>query len=278
MNRRNQHLAIRTAPVPSSTTFELMSQLEALASDLAVKGRASSDRFAGSIHEEPGHSDGLQREEPTIQVSPRPTEFENHQFFTERPSIGRRIAVALGSFFIAAVIALGITIAWHSFGPGTMKQSGDVDTMAQRRDPAPAGVSISGAERAQPAPVAQAVTAPAVPAISPELKQQLETVTQDLASVRRSVEELAAQQSKIATAQQQLEQLVAKQDELAATQERMAQNIAKLQAQNARPRVSPPVQPRVVPIVPRAPQEPTAQVSSAPRPPSHPVPPLSVPP
>jgi hypothetical protein len=62
----------------------------------------------------------------------------------------------------------------------------------------------------------------------------------------------------------------------------MAQNIAKLQApeQNIRRRISsPPTQARPAPTPPRVTQEPTAQVSSVPRPaPSHPVPPLPIPP
>ena len=103
-------------------------------------------------------------------------------------------------------------------------------------------------------------------------------MTQDIASVRRGVEELAAKQEHLAAAQQQLEQLAAKQEQLAA--KNMAQNIAKLQAlgQNAKVKMSPPPQPRAVPIPPRAPPEPAAQLSSVPRSTTHPVPPLPVPP
>ena len=43
--------AIQTAQGPSAITFELMSKLEALASDLAVKGHASSDQCIGNVPE-----------------------------------------------------------------------------------------------------------------------------------------------------------------------------------------------------------------------------------
>jgi hypothetical protein len=269
--------AIPTARAPSATAFELMTQLEALASDLAVKGRASSGQFTRNFHERSDGPDGLQAEGPSIRVSPRPTGFESHQFATDRPSASRRIGLA--SFSLAAVIGIGVTFAWHFYGAWPMKQS--VVAIAEPRSPASAGpASISDTAQSQSAPGAQTATAPSIPAMSPELVKQLETITQDLATVRRGVEELAAQQSYIATAQQQLEQLVAKQEQLAAKQERMAQNIAKLQVlgQNARSRISLPPQPRAVPIVPRAPVEPAPQLSSVPHPASHPVPPVSVPP
>jgi hypothetical protein len=106
-------------------------------------------------------------------------------------------------------------------------------------------------------------------------------MAQDIAVVRRSLEQLSAKQEQLAAAQQQLEQLATKQEQLAGKQEQMAQNIAKLQApdQNIRRRISsPPPQARPAPVPPRVNEEPTAQVSSTPRPtPSHPVPPLPIP-
>ena len=260
--------AIPTEQVPSATTFELMNKLEALASDLAVKGRASSDQCTGNIHEESKLSSGLQAVEPSIRVSPRPTGFEIDQFASDRPSTSRRTVLTLASFFVAALIGLGVIFAWHSHGVWTMKQPNDVDVAAEQRGSTPAGqVSTSDAALPQSVPVTQTATT------SPELMKQLEAMMQDLASVRRGVEELAVKQEHFAAAQQQLEQLAAK-------QEQMAQNIAKLQAlgQNARLKMSPPPQPRAVPIPPRAPPEPAAQLSSVPRSAPHPVPPLPVPP
>ena len=273
--------AILTARAPSTKAFELMSELEALASDLAAKGRVSSDQFSGNLHERSDVSGELPAEEPSIRISPRPTGFESYQFTTDRPSTNRRTVIALASFFMVAVMGLGVTFAWHSLGAWTMKQFNDIDVTAGRRGSAPAGpASISDTALSQSATVTQTATAPTVPAIFPELVKQLEAITQDLASVRHGVEELAAQQSYIAASQQQLEQLEAKQEQLAAKQAQMAQNIAKLQilAQNAKSRPSPPPQLRAAPNPPRMTPEPPPQLSSNPRPPAHPVPPLSVPP
>jgi hypothetical protein len=271
--------AIQTAQAPSAITFELMSKLEALASDLAVKGCASSDQCIGNVHEESKLSSGLQPVEPSIRVSPRPTGFESDQFASDRPSTSGRTALALVSFFVAALIALGVTFAWHSHGIWPMKQPNDVVVAVGQRGSVPAGqLSTSNPALPQSVSVTQTATAPAAPATSPELVKQLEAMTQDIASVRRGVEELAAKQEQLAAAQQQLEQLAAKQEQLAAKQDQMAQNIAKLQAlgQNAKVKMAPP--PRAVPIPPRAPPEPAAQLSSVPRSTTHPVPPLTVPP
>jgi hypothetical protein len=271
--------AVETAQAPSATTFELMSKLEALASDLSVRGHASSDQCIGNVHEGSKLSSGLQAMEPSIRVSPRPTGFESNQFASDRPSTSRRTVLALAS--LPALIGLGVMFAWHSHGVWTMKQPNDVDVAAEQRNFAPAGrMSTSNAALPQSVPVTQTTTAPVAPPTSPELVKQLEAMTQDLAFVRRGVEELAAKQEHLAAAQQQLEQLAAKQEQLAAKQEQLAQNIAKLQAlgQNARLKMSPSPQPRAVPIPPRAPPEPAAQLSSVPHSAAHPVPPLPVPP
>ena len=274
--------AIQTAQGPSAITFELMSKLEALASDLAVKRHASSDQCIGNVPEGSKLSSGLPAVEPSIRVSPRPTGLESDQFASDRPSTNRRTVLALVSFFMAALIGLGVTFAWHSNGVWTMKQSNDVDAAVEQQGSVPAGqLSISGPALPLSVSVTQTPTAPAAPATTPELLKQLEAMTQDIASVRRGVEELAA---KLAAAQQQLEQLAPKQEQLAAKQDQMTQNIAKLQAlgQNVRLRMSPPqshpLQSRAAPVPPRVPSEPAAQLSSVPRSAVHPVPPLPVPP
>ncbi len=270
---------IQTSEAPSATTFELMNKLEALASDLAVKERVSSDQCTGNVHEGSKLSGGLQAVEPSIRVSPSPTGFESDQFASDRLTTGRRRVLALAS--LAALIGLGVMFAWNSHGISTMKQPNNVDAAAEQRSSAPVGqVSTSDAALPQSIPVTQTATAPVAPTTSPELGKQLEAMTQDLVSLRRGVEELAAKQEHLAAAQQQLEQLAAKQEQLAAKQEQMAQNIAKLQAlgQNTKLKMSSPLQPRTVPIPPRAPPQPAAQLSSVPRLTPHPVPPLPVPP
>ena len=276
--------ALATAQAPSATTFELMSKLEALASDLAVKERASSETRIGTVHEEPKLSGELRAVEPSISVSPRPAGFESDQFASDKPSTRRRTVRTLAGCFTAALIELGVAFAWQSHSVWTATPPNDPDIAAVPPDPIPARqVPKSDVALQQSGPVTQTATAPAVPAAtsapasSPELVKQLEAMTQDLISVRRSLETLTA-------AQKQLEQLAAKQEQLAAKQDQMAQNIAKLQAteQSIRPKRSavrpPPPQARAASVPPPAPPEPAAQLSSVPRSALHPVPPLPIPP
>jgi hypothetical protein len=255
----------------SATTFELMSKLEAVASDLVIKEGALSDPRPGNVDERSNISDGLQAVAPSIRVTPRPAGFESDPFTSDRPSARRRTVFALASVFMAALIGFGVSFAWRSPNLSTVKQPNDVDAAALGSAP------VAQAPKSVAAPVAQTATVPAAATVSPELVKQLEAITQDLASMRRDVEQLAAKQEYLAAARQQLEQLAAKQDQ-------MAKNIAKLQVSedNAKPRMaprqSPPPQSGAVPTPPRVPPEPATQLSSVPRPPVHPVPPLPVPP
>jgi hypothetical protein len=276
---------IEIAAAPSASNFELMSQLEALASDLAVNGLASPGQRIGDVHERSDLSSELSPVEPSISVSPRPAGFENDQVVNDGRSIGRRGILTLASCLMAALVGLGIAFAWNSQRLWTVTSPAEVDVAARQPDSAPAGrTSASNAAIPQPAPVTQSATAPGAPAASPELVKQLETMTQDLASVRRGIDELTAAQQKLEQLAAKQEQLAAKQEQLAAKQDQMTQNIAKLQTlgQNAKLRTSPPQSPppqfRAVPMPPRVPAEPTAQLSPVPRPPTHPVPPLPVPP
>jgi hypothetical protein len=259
-----------------------MSQLDALAADLAVKGRASSDQPVENVPEGSNFSGGLQAVEPSIRVPPRLSNFESDPFVGDGPLIGRRKVLTLASLFMAAVIGVGVAFAWHSYSAWTMKSPNDVDVAAGQSGSTPAApVSASDAALPQSVPGTQTATPPTGPATSPELVKQLEAMTQDLTVVRRTVEQLAAKQEQLAAAQQQLEQLAAKHEHLTAKQEQMAQNIAKLQTreQNVRQKMSPPPQSRAAPIPPRTPPEPpAAQLSSVPRSAPHPVPPLPVPP
>jgi hypothetical protein len=272
---------IQTAQVPSATTFKLMTQLEALASDLAVRERDSSDQYVENGHEDSDFSAGPQATEPSICVTPRPSSFD--PFASDRPSIGRQIVFVLAGLFIAALIGVGGTYAWQFHGVWTMASPNEVDVAAGQRSSAPSPqASAPGAALPQSGPVTQAASVPSAPATPPELAKQLDAMVQDLALVRRGVEQLTAKQEQLAAAQQQLEQLVAKQQQLAAKQDQMAQNIAKLQTreQTTRQKTAAPPQLRAAPILPRTPPEPATQLSSTPVPRSepHPLPPLPIPP
>jgi len=317
---RQREAAIETAQAPSATTFELMNQLDALAQDLAAKSHALIDQRIESdqrseaesvreteqaeeaaeeaeVAEEAGSPAALPAPEPSIRVSPRPTGFENDPLASTDPlarsgGSARRIVFKLVGMAAALLLGVGATVAWQSYRVSTAKPPTDAGVATERAHAqaaaAPAAIPQS-APAAQVAQVAQVVPAP----VAPEVAKQLETMAQDLALVRRSVDQLTAKQEQLAAVQQQLEQLAAKQEKLAAKQEQMAQSIAKLQPREpaVRPRVSTPsrsapVSPRVSAVPPPAqvPAQlsppPPPQVSSAPPSRSaepHPLPPLPVP-
>jgi uncharacterized membrane protein YccC len=143
--------------------------------------------------------------------------------------------MVITSVGVCLAAVLGAAIAWKSDFVATSKPTTD-SNLAAPKQAAPAAAQASAAKTApaQPAPVTQA----AAPSPSPELAKQLETMAQDLAAVRRSVEQLSAKQEQLAAAQQQLDQLASKQTQLVAKQEQLAQNLAKLQAteQNVKPK------------------------------------------
>ena len=267
--------AIPAASVASEKTLALINQLDALAGDLAAGRHTSSDERARSVPDEPGVRAELPGVEPSIRVSPPPSSFQKDSFAGDKPLIGRQTIFTLAGCCVAALI--GVAIASQSHRLWT--PSSEVSARPGQERASSTGQALSETAVQQSVPVAQTVSLAAT--ATPELVKQLETMAQDIAVVRRSLEQLSAKQEQLAAAQQQLEQLATKQEQLAGKQEQMAQNIAKLQApeQNIRRRISspPPPQARSAPVPPR--QEPTAQVSSVPRPaPSHPVPPLPIPP
>ena len=147
------------------------------------------------------------------------------------PSISRRIFRAVARFFIAALIGVGVTLAWQSHGD-------QAKSMVGKWAPSlgwwlPVSTTKLPPDVPQSAPVTERV-APARAASSPELMQQLvEPMAHDLAVIRRGLEQLAAKQ------------------------EQMAQDIATLQAVEQQRMASPPSS-QSVPIPPRKrPQEAT---------------------
>src|SRR5712664_3320360 len=133
-------------------------------------------------------------------------------------------------FFIAVLIGIGATLAWQSHGDAARE-------MVVTRAPL-LGWLLS----------VSTTKSPAVAATAPDPVQQLEPLAYNLDVVRRSVEQLAAQQ------------------------EQMAQNIATLQAveEDIRQKVSspPPSPSQQAPSIPQhKPPQPRVQSSSVPRPP-----------
>lgn len=254
-----QRAAGEITETPSAASLEVMDQLKALAQNVTQANHASSAQSSASSvqsneNKDAGASDPEvpQATEPSISVLPRPTGFENSQVINNRPKF--RKALTLAGFAAAALIGAGGTFAWQAH-----LKSNDVATAA-----------------APPVPPA--------PIIAPYLGRQLEELAEDISSVRRGMEELAAKQQQLTAAQKQLDELAAKQQQLAAKQEQVNQSIAKLQTlEQARQRTPAPVQTRAVavpprPYVPPQPAEPAVQPPPPPSTASHPIPPLPIPP
>jgi len=122
----------------------------------------------------------------------RYSDFENHQFATSRPSIGKLVFRTVARFFFAALIGIGATLAWQSYGD-------EANQMVRTWAP-----SIGWL-------LPDSTMTPAAATLS-DLAQQLKPMSLDLAIVRRSLDQLAAHQ-----------------DQLAAKQEQMAKSVATLQ-------------------------------------------------
>jgi hypothetical protein len=163
--------------------------------------------------------------------SPRPSGLKDDHIARGRPSIGRRIFRSLIGFFIAVLIGIGATLAWQSHGDVAR------DMIVARAPSLGWLLPVSTAK------------SPAMAATAPDPLQRLEPLASNLDLVRRSVEQLAA------------------------NQELMAQNIAILQvvADDIKQRMSTtppslPSQQQAAAIPQHKPPQPRAQSSSAPRP------------
>jgi hypothetical protein len=112
--------------------------------------------------------------------SPHPSGLNDRVVASDRPSIGRRMLRSLTRFSIAALIGVGATLGWQSYGDAAKE-------MVIARAPMLAWLlSIS-------------TTKPPVAAkTSPDPMQKLAPMASNLDVVRRSVEQLAAKQEQMA--------------------------------------------------------------------------------
>ena len=139
-----------------------------------------------------GRSSPNKAHRPRPGASPRSPGFKNTQVASSRPSITRRIIRVVGRFSVAALIGIGATLAWQSYG-------GD---MVRAWAPS-LGWLVSASPAAQ-------------------LQAQLKPVALDLAIMKRSVEQLAANQDQLARKQDQMAQAFAA---LQAAEQDIKQNI-----------------------------------------------------
>jgi hypothetical protein len=177
--------------------------------------RLSSDRRTGIME---GPDDRLYR--PRIGISRRSSGFKNDPFVSGRPSIGRRIYRSLARFFFAVLIGVGGTLAWQCYAD---QANGMVRTWAPSL-----GWLLPASAMKSPA---RAVTS-----------ADLEPIALDLAIVRRSIEQLVANQDQLARRQEQLGETMAT---LQATEQDVVQKISSPPPPTSRTvRVSPPKTPQ----------------------------------
>ena len=160
-----------------------------------------------------------------------------------RPSLGRRALRGLARFLIVFCIGVGTTLAWQSYGD-------DARAMIANASPQLAWLAPQAAPVAQTTPGAQAASEAPVPA--PTALPDLQPLALGLASVRQSVDQLAAQ---LADGQRQMGGDIAK---LQADGQKM---LHKLSAAPPRPAADPAHKPApVTSSQPSAQASPSAQV------------------
>jgi hypothetical protein len=167
-------------------------------------------------------SAGPRMTEPSLDPTLRPADVNNEPLPTDRPSPGRRTSRSLARFLVAVCVGVAATLAWQSYGgmakqmiansaprlsglllspPPAMNQPSGRETAVEQPNPPAVQASAPQAPSAQAGAVASTAsqtatsTAPSNP--SRELQHQLETMEQDLAAVRQSVEQLAAGQEQM---------------------------------------------------------------------------------
>jgi len=134
----------------------------------------------------------------------------------KRPPTIRRISRTLARFSVVALISVGATLAWQSYGTGMVRAL--APSLGQLLPASPPGPA----------------------AISAEVQAQLKPVALDLAVMRRSVEQLATNQDQLAHKEDQMTQAFAT---LQAAEQDINQKILAIAPPSPRaPHVPPPKQ------------------------------------
>ncbi len=150
-----------------------LAEKEWLTADETLSGRSARDPDARSDL----RSGGRPLKAPIY--SPHPSRLNDREVASDRPSIGRRMLRSLTRFSIAALIGVGATLGWQSYGDATKEMViAQAPTLAWL-------LSI----KTKP---------PVVATASPGPMLQLEPLSFNLDIVRRSVEQLAAKQEQMA--------------------------------------------------------------------------------
>lgn len=159
--------------------------------DLDVGQGSSSRCFATASSDTEFHAESPPMA-PQGRISTRYSELGYRRFANPKPRIVGRTLRTIARFFIAVLIGVGVTLACQFYG---REAELVVRAWAPFLDP---WIPVATTE----SPVAAAVTVS-------DLAQQLKPMSLDLAIIRRSLEQLAANQGQIAASQQQMAQGVA---------------------------------------------------------------------
>jgi hypothetical protein len=145
-----------------------------LTRDPETGGGAFNQRIE-MAREKADFSTGLRAMESSIRVFSRPSGFRCDQFVSDKARTSRSLAL----FFIAALIAVGATFAWHS-------QGDEAKEMVRRWALSLDWLLSMSTTKSPPAPVAAST--------SPELARPLEAVAPDLVAASHTAEQPAAEQ------------------------------------------------------------------------------------
>jgi len=159
-----------------------------VARDLDEGGVSPNQRIGAALEEPEYYAESPPVSPPSYA---RYSGFENHQSALGRPSISKRVLRTVVRFSFAVLLGVGATLGWQSYGD---KTSVTVRAWAP---------SLSWL---LPVPTTES---PGAAVTLPELVEQLKPMSLDLVIVRRSLEQLAANQSQFAAKQEQIAQNVA---------------------------------------------------------------------
>ncbi len=177
----------------------------------------------GRSHERHGHPHDLDAAYFGDQAPAAAPHFKSRttEFGNTRPSIGRRMMRSIARFCFAALFGIMGTLAWQSFGD---------ELLDVARTSAPSVAWFLPAS---------ATELPAPAATSADLQQQFKPVLVELAVIRRSIEQLAANQDQNVRKQDEIAQSLAR---MQSVEQDMDQKISLLPQRTVRAPASKPVQ------------------------------------
>ncbi len=147
-----------------------------------------------------------------------PDDLNSDRFPSERPSLGKRVPLAVARFLITFCFGLAATLAWQSYGDRAREMIANSSPQLRWLAPQPAPAMQNAPEVT--APTALAASPPDQQQLDSPDQQQLNAISLNLDAVRQSLD-------RIGTSQEQLMRTV---DQVAAGQDQMTREISKLQA------------------------------------------------